>query len=163
MNTNTKPVESLQIPDFVENPVWEYLNDDQLGETAVRPTEQVPAANSDGRVFGVQVGLANGTKVWASICNVDSDDPRSTEHFLTLSIEGGGRWFHLSRYHDFDYAQSGPDALARFLDLPVSEVFPISYDITRYVNGDPAALSGKILKEPREKLTRAELIAMAVR
>jgi hypothetical protein len=155
-------VESLQVSHFAVNPVWEYLNDDDLGETAVRPVEQLPAENSNGKVFGVQVQLANGIPVWGSICNVVGNNPRSTEHFLTLSIERGEQWFHLARYHDYDYAENGPDALARFLGLPVDDVFPISYDISRYVKGDPAALSGKILEEPREKLTRDEIISMAV-
>jgi hypothetical protein len=162
MSTNAKPVESLGISDFVANPVWEYANDDELGETIVRPVEQLPVDNLDGRVVGIQVELANGTRVWASIGNVDSKNPRSTEQFLTLSVESGGRWFALSRYHDFNYAERGPQALAQFLALPVAEVFPITYDVTRYAEGDPAALSGKILEEPRERLSRHEIIALAV-
>jgi hypothetical protein len=162
MNTNTKLVESLEVADFMRNPVWEYINDDQLGETAVRPVEQVPTQNLNGRVVGVQVQLANGTPVWAVIGNVDTANSRSTEHFLTLSVERDGQWFTLSRYHDFDYSKNGPEALARFLDLALNDVFPISYDIRRFVKGDPAALSAKIPKEPREKLTRAEIIAMAL-
>ena len=68
----------------------------------------------------------------------------------------------LSRYFDVDYSENGPEALARFLGLDVDEVFPISYDITRYADGNRASLVGSILKEPREKLTRAQLIALAV-
>jgi hypothetical protein len=162
MKIKPKPVESLQISDFIANPVWEYLNEDHLGETAVRPIERVPVETSTGRVFGVQVQLATGFQIWATIGNVDANNPKSTEHFLTLSVEREGQWFHLSRYHDSNYAETGPDALARFLELPVNEVFPISYDIRPYVVGDPSALSGKVLKEPREKLTRADIIAMAV-
>jgi hypothetical protein len=102
--------------------------------------------------------------VWAIIGNVSAGDPRSTEHFLTLSVERSGRWFFLPRYHDFDYGERGPEALARFLSLSPDDVFPIAYDLSPYVEGgDPAALSGTITKEPREKLTRAELIAMALR
>jgi len=31
----------------------------------------------------------------------------------------------LARYHDFDYGQNGPDALARFLELPLDKVSPL--------------------------------------
>ena len=85
-----------------------------------------------------------------------------TEHFLTLSIERDARWFTLARYHDLDRTENGPHALARFLGLSIEEVFPISYDIRQYVNGEAAALSGYIHEEPRERLSRTEIIRMAV-
>jgi len=37
----------------------------------------------------------------------------------------------------------------------------IWYDLSNVVEGNHAALAGQILKEPRERLTRAEIIAMA--
>jgi len=46
-----------------------------------------------------------------------------TEHFLTLSIESGGKWFHLARYHDFNRAEHGPEALAHCLGLRVDGAF----------------------------------------
>jgi len=82
-------------------------------------------------------------------------------HFLTLSLERYGKWFHLARYHDPDREAHGPEALGRFLGLGISEVFPIEYDIRRYAEGAVAAVSGTILSEPSEKLSRAEIIALA--
>jgi hypothetical protein len=79
---------------------------------------------------------------------------------LALSIERGGEWFHLARYHDIRSAVEGPEALARFLGLDVDDVFPISVDVRRYVRGDPAALTATVLKEPRERLTREERWAL---
>jgi len=95
-----RPVESLQVPDLIESPVWEFINDDRLGETAVRPVKQLPAENLSCRLVGDHVRLANGTQAWALIGNVDVGNARSTEHFLTLSVERGGQWFTLARYHD---------------------------------------------------------------
>ena len=106
--------------------------------------------------------LASGRRVWALIGNVDPTNPRLTEHFVTISVEHNGRWFTLSRYHDFDYADNGPEALSRFLGYPIDDVFPIAYDIQEYAEGDAAALCGQIRKDPRERLSRAEIIAMAV-
>jgi len=108
------------------------------------------------------VRLANGSQRWALIGNIDTGNPRSTEHFLILSIDRDGKWFTLARYHDFDYADCGPEVLSRFLELTVDEIFPISFDVRPYTEGDPAALVGTITKEPRERRSEAELMAMAV-
>ncbi len=160
MIENIKPVESLTVADFQPHPVWEYLNDDEIGETMVQPVEKLPVESLDNRLVGAQVRLANGSRVWALIGNVDVTNSRSTQHFLTLSIDRGGKWFHLARYFDFDFTDRSPDALARFLGLGVDDVFPISVDIRRYVQGNPAALALIVLKEPRERLTREELMAL---
>ena len=115
---STIPVEALQVSDFIAHPVWEFVNDDELGETAVRPVEQLPVQNLNCRVVGAQVRLSNGSQVWASIGNVDVGNARSTEHFLIISIDRGGQWFHLARYFDFSFGEEGPDALRG------SSVFP---------------------------------------
>lgn len=159
MSKNTKPVELLEIGDLEANAVWEFVSG---GETVVRPVRRLPVKSLTARLVGTQVRLSNGTAIWALIGNIDPNNPRLTEHFLTLSVLKSGKWFTLSRYHDFDYAEKGPESLASFFGLPVDEVFPISYDVSEQVSGDLAALSGTIPKEPKEKLTRSEIIAMAV-
>jgi hypothetical protein len=163
MIENIKPVESLTVADVQVHPVWEYLNDDEIGDTMIRTVEKLPVENLDNRVVGAQVRLANDSQVWALIGNFDVTNPRATQHFLTLSIERSGKWFHLARYHDVGFLTHSPEALARFLGLHVDDVFPIAVDVRRYVRGDPKALTALELKEPRERLTREELLAMAVR
>ncbi len=162
MIENVKPVSSLSVADLQAYPVWQYTNREGFDETFVRPVKRVPVVNLTGKVVGTQVVLGNGQRVWALIGNVDAKNARLTEHFLTLSVERDGRWFTLARYHDLDYAENGPEGLAGFLGLPVDEAFPIAYDLRKYAKGDAAALSGQIRKEPRERLSRAEIIAMAV-
>lgn len=162
MIENAKQVDSLQIGDLRTHAVWQYTSREGSGETLVRPVKRVPITNLSGKVIGAQVVLANGKRTWALIGNVDPTNARLTEHFITLSVEHEGRWFTLSRYHDFDYAENGPEALSCFLGLPIDDVFPITYDIRKYTKGDAAALAGQICKEPRERLSRAEIIAMAV-
>ena len=162
MKPIAKPVETLQVTDFSPNAVWQYVNSDTAGETVVTPVQYTPVTNLNGKLVGTRVRLANGDSVWALISNVDVKNARLSEHFLTISIERNSIWFHLPRYHDFNYGTHGPKALAEFLGLNVNEVFPISYDLTNYAIGDVAALSGKIFESPRERLTRAEVIAMAV-
>ena len=162
MLRDIKSVDSLRIDDLRRHPVWQYTNRAGRDETYVRPAIRVPADSLDNQVVGTQVVLANGSSVWALIGNVESKNARLTEHFLKLSVEREGRWFVLARYHDSNYAVHGPEVLAEFLGLPIDQVFPIAYDIRPYVQGDVAALAGQIRKEPRERLSRSELIAMAV-
>jgi hypothetical protein len=121
---------------------------------------ELPSESLDDKLIGTRVRLANGSQVWALIGNFNVTNRRATQHFLTLSIERSGKWFYLARYHDIGFPAEGPEALARFLDLHVDDVFPISLDVRRYVRGDPAALTAIVLKEPRERLTREELWAL---
>lgn len=157
MNDITKPVEEIQIADLEAFPVWEFA---KAGETRVRPVRDLPVKSLMFRFVGTQVRLANGSHVWANIFNVEPSDPRRTEQFLTLTVYKDTKRFVLSRYFDFDFAESGPESLASFLGLPLNEVFPISYDITHHVVGNSAALSGVITKDPRERLTEKEIIAL---
>jgi hypothetical protein len=158
-----KKVEELTVDDLRAFPVWQYTNaDEDVGESAVRPVERIPVKKLTGRVVGTQVKLADGSVRWALIGNVDSNNPRLTQHFLTLSVRDRDRWFTMARYHDFDAADRGPLALAAFLELPVEAVFPITYDISGSCIGDAGALIGTIDEHPRERLTRAQIIALAV-
>jgi hypothetical protein len=97
------------------------------------------------------------------LSNLDAHNTDQTEHVLTLSIFHRRQWFHLARYHDFDQRRHGPNALCRFLGLTLAEVFPLSYDIRKYVRGAPAGGAGQIRAKPRRKLTHPEIIALAVR
>lgn len=159
---HSKSASSITVADLEANPVWQFTGQDEPDETFVRVVKSLPVRDLNGKIVGTQVRLANGNQVWALIGNVDASNTGSTEHFLTMSVECGGEWFHLARYHDVDRAEHGPEALARCLGLRVDEVFPISYDLRPYVEGGPAALRGVVQQEPGERLARAELLAMAV-
>ena len=160
MIENIKPAGSMMVADFEPHPVWEFLNDDEIGETMIRPVEKLPVETLDNRVVGTQVRLANNSEVWGYFGNFDVKNPRATQHFLDISIERDGKWFDLARYHDFDFTSRGPEALARFLGLSVDDVFPITVDVRRYVRGDPAALIAIVRKEPQERLTDEERYAI---
>jgi hypothetical protein len=52
--------------------------------------------------------------------------------------------------------------LAAFLELPVDQVFPISYDLSEIVEGNPMALRGSIAADPEEKLDTASLVELSL-
>jgi hypothetical protein len=159
---NLKPIDLLTASDLAASPIWKYTNRDGASELFVTAVSTIPVKNLNGKVIGSQVRLADGSERWSLIGNVDTTNPRFTEHWLTLSVERDGKWFHLARYHDHDYKERGPEALSRFLGLKIDDVFPIAYDLRIYVAGNLSLLVGAVPREPRQKLSRAEIIAMAV-
>ena len=155
---------SFQISDLERHPVWESILDHEADEVSVFPATPLPVSDLGLRIVGTRVRLACGNLVWAMILYLDTKSARKNQQFVTLRIEKDGQWFWLARYWDEDYEHSktGPEGLARFLGLSVDEVFPIAYDVREYVEGDPAALMGSVLKEPKERLPIDEIIKMAV-
>jgi len=162
MTKKNKRIEDITEDDLLDTPVWQFINIDTTGETVMRPIAKTPVTDLTGRIVGTQVAFGTGEKVWALIGNVDVNNPLSTKHFLTLSILRRGRWFTMSRYHDFDYNELGPEALATFCGQRIQDVFPIAYDISAASHGDRASLIGVIDAEPQERLTDAQIIALAV-
>jgi hypothetical protein len=144
--------------------VWEFDEESpHHDETWVVPVRALPVSDISGRVVATMVRLAGGVTVPAILGNIDLRKPASTYHFRGLSIIADrADWFHLARYHDLDYDSRGPEALARFLGLPLSAVFPITYDLSNVAVGDVQCVAGTITAEPAERLTKAELIAMAI-
>ena len=157
----TKSVLSLQVSDLEKHPVWQFVTDEG-DETAARPVNRLPVSSLMSRIVGTRVRLAKGSSVWAIIGNLDTKNAQKNEHFVLLSIERKGKWFQLERYFDSKYREHGPEALARFLGLSVDEVFPISYDVRKYAKGEANALAGTVPRKPRVRLTKAELVALAV-
>jgi hypothetical protein len=159
----TKPsIECITIDEIRETPVWRFASNPLRDETELIPVRKLPCKNLNGRLVGAQVILADGSMVWCFLGNIDTSNPQLTEHFLTISVEFKGEWFHLARYHDFDFADRSPAKLAAFLGKEIDAVFPIQYDIQGIAEGEIDSLVGSIEKEPKVRLTRSEIIALAV-
>jgi hypothetical protein len=158
-----KDVQELTAADLEAWPVWEFTNEHEAtSETIVRPVTRLPVTSMAGRLVGTRVRLASGREIRAELSNIDLKDPRQTEQFLSLSVLREGKWFTMARYHDIESDRRGPGALAAVLGMNIDDVFPISYDISKFCIGNPAVLAGVIRKEPREKLSREEIIRLAV-
>lgn len=158
-----KAVTRLRPSDFKARPIWRFVHDDEPDETYVIPMNVRQVTQPSGRIIGSEVTLADGSRLWAMFGSVDRENPEATEQFITLSLFVEGRWFHLARYFDFDVKERGPKALAAVLKRPLAEVFPIHYDLRPFVRNAPPWLMGTIRASPRRRLTRSEIIALAVR
>jgi hypothetical protein len=159
-----KPFDSITVQDLRASPVWEFVHEEltEGNSQFVQPVTDLPVSELALRVVGTEVVLQIGATRWAILGNICLRNLRSTEQFLTVSIEKDGEWFSLARYHDSDAARSGPLQLAGFLGLSVSDVFPISYDISSVAVGLPEVTCGKILAEPKERLSLQELIKLSL-
>jgi len=157
-----RPVSSLRPNDLKAHPIWRFVTDDTPDETWVLPSGAKRVTRLAGKIVGTEVTLADGSRRWALLSNIEQDNAQLIEHFLSVSLFVNGRWFHLARYHDIDAARCGPRALAAVLRRPVGNVFPICYDLRPYVRNGPSWLEGIYRRSPRRKLTRAQIIALAV-
>jgi len=133
--------------DLEDFPVWEFIYDDELGESMVKPVLDLPLKDFDDHLIGTPVRLANGILVPSLIGNVHVGSAAKTREYMDTSIYHNGQWFHLARFRDVDIDRRGPAALAAFLNLDINDVFPISYDFRAYCTGDSPALAGTIDKE----------------
>jgi hypothetical protein len=162
MGEKGRRIDELSGADLDEHPIWAFANDAH-DESLLRPVATIPVSDLSGKVVGTRLRLANGRQVRALLGNIDLTSARRTQHFLTVSVEEGGQWFHLARYHDHDRDARSPETLAKFLGLSVAEVFPMTYDVRSCARGDADSVAGTIPDAPAEKLTQAELIALALR
>jgi hypothetical protein len=162
MASSPRPVESLTPTDLTTHSVWEFVSDDEPDETYIRPVATLPTDSLHNRIVGIEAELANGSLVWALLGNFVVNDIRQTRHFLTVSVLVRDGWFRLARYHDFDHEEQGPAKLAQAMGLAVDEIFPIQYDIGKWVSGAATDVArGTVDAVPLERLSRAELIKLA--
>jgi|LakMenEpi03Aug12_release.lakeMendotaPanAssembly.Ray.scaffolds.fasta_scaffold1016342_1 hypothetical protein len=158
-----RSVDSLTAEDFIVSPVWRFRHSTSSKVVEVAPVRRLPVKQATGCVVGCSLRLANRTLLSGFLGNLYTSNGRLTQHFLTVSVfRADGAVFHLARYHDFDAAERGPLALASFLALPLEAVFPIEYDVGNAIIGPAEILRGAIPAEPEERLSRAEVIALAV-
>jgi hypothetical protein len=152
-----KTVDEQTEKDFRKWPVWEFCNDDTPDETAMSPVKETPVDHLRGRVVASEMSLANGQMVFGLLSNIDVRNVRKTQQFRMFQAFKKQKKFSLGRYFDMDSRQlRGPEQLAKFLGLQISEVFPITYDISHLVNAPPEITRGQITLEPVERLSPEE-------
>lgn len=138
------------------------VDDAGQADPLVTPVKELPAESMINRLAGTKLRLADGTELWAILGNISPENPVATKHFLTVAIYRKGKWFDLARYHDVDFARRGAAALAGFLNKRISEIFPISFDLTPLVLGKREALAGQIDHDPSARLSTDDLIRLSL-
>ena len=156
------PVEKLTEELLRKIPIWEFCNDDEAGETPVRPVKKFPVSSGDNHLFGCELRFSDGSTGFGLLGNLSLTNPEQNLHFRTLSVFEGGREYYLPRYHDFDFEKRGPKALANSLRKKVGDIFPISYNLSGVATGAVQCIRGSIPSEPEKKLSRAEIIQLAL-
>ena len=160
---NPRAIKSLRVEDLQIYAVWEFVSEhDGHNETWVKPVETLPVRHLNGRLAATPLEFADGSSAWALLGNIDTSNPKTTEHFVTISVERDGSWLHLARYFDHDYVERRPAALATFLRSKVDDIFPIRFDLRHLAIGDAGSLIGEVPKEPKERLARDQLLRLVV-
>ena len=164
METKSKTVDQLIPKDFEKYPIWKFSVDLESNEdeTKVVPVKKYPVDSLDGKIIGCSVQLKNGHAEFAILGNIHVTNWKATDLFLTVSIYKDPEWLHLSRYFDSDYSKNGPDKLAKHMKMKLEDIFPMSCDITKYAKGDVRSLRNNIFKEPKERLSRDQIMALLV-
>jgi hypothetical protein len=154
------PAESLTEALLRADRVWEFCNDDRMGDTLVRPVKRLPVTDSDCRLFAGEFTLADGSKIYGYLGNLSLRSKDQNQQFLTLSVFVGRGVVHLARYHDVDFARRGPAALAAKLGKVPIDVFPISFDVSDIARGNTDCVRGQIPAESLQKLSQDELMKL---
>ena len=158
-----EPLSSLSPLRLLRSGVWEFEASEGAGDLLVHPVRPLPVSSLDNRFVATELLLANGQPIIGLLSNLTLAAPELNEHFLTLTVFGSNaRRFNLARYHDPGIDAHGPTALAAFLSLELSAVFPIRYDVSGVVLGHIAVTLGTITCLPSKRLSRAEVLALAV-
>ena len=159
-----KPVPAEEITEALlrANPVWEFCNEDESGETLLMPAKKLPITSSENRLVGCELRLRDGSTIFGYLGNLDLTKAFRNQHFLTLSIFMNGTTEHLARYHDLDFSDRGPAALAQKIGKNLEDIFPMTYDLSACATGSDDCIRGSIQKEPKERLSRSEIIMLAV-
>lgn len=152
-----KEVGDLTKEDFEANPVWEFVDNHKMSDTLMSPVKRLPVATLSNRVIGCEIELASGSKIWGILSNIDLADPRRNELFVSLIFLKGRRRFILARHVDVLRSRLGPAALAKFLMIPLRDIFPIKYDISAFCEGHPECLLGEIEQKPRHAMSLDEM------
>lgn len=154
-----KSFSDITLNDIKRYPIWEYIYDDELypDETWIRPVKHIPVKSLDNCIIGLQVKIANGEYFWAILEQIDLQDSRMTQQFLSINIYFHSKWIPLARYFDLNFDRFGPRQVAECLGLPIDDVFPIDYDFSHLVDCLDCITKGQILKEPTERLSHEDL------
>jgi len=156
------PAEELTEAMLRECPVWEFCNEDGIGETVVRPVKKLPVVDTRGCLLACEFQLADGSRLFGQMRNLSLHDEEKNRHFLSIGVFVHGVLERLALYHEAWYDEQDPGAFAAKLAKRIEDVFPISYDVSSLATGSPACVKGTIPREPARRLSRDALIKLAI-
>jgi hypothetical protein len=160
MRSNGRQLSDLTEADLRRTLVWVGSPTDD-DETTVVPAKKTALKAVNGKLAACEFKLSGGTQLFGVMANLTDNLPLNA-HLASAAFLIHGSWFFLARYHDADVKRHGPKALAGLLGRPVDAVFPIKYNLMHRFRPPTLAQCGVILAAPPKKLTRAQIIALAV-
>jgi hypothetical protein len=140
--------------------VWVGSTSDR-DETSIRPATRSSLKSIEGKIVACSFRLNNGAELVGVMSNLTNNVSRNA-HLANAALLIEGKWFFLARYHDAEFKTHGPAVVALRLKLPLGKIFPITYEVLHRFNPPSAAQRGVIHAKPKNKLTRKQIIELAV-
>jgi hypothetical protein len=157
-----KIMSELRINDFMKYPVWEWdLRSDT--DCTIKSIDKYPVSEMSNRIVGTYCKTNSNDEIFCVISNIDLEDPKATDLFITISVMEEDREFYLARYFDVDYDRNGPESLSKWLNKKMEDIFPISWDISKIVSGKSIVKRGIINSIIKNKLTEEEIMKFSLR
>lgn len=151
-----KDFEDLTVADLHQFPVWKFA-DDGTSEFQIEPLSAKSYPDLGSLIIGSELRFQDGTSHCSIFQNVSYGGPSVNDHLLTCTIWNGEVWLPLSRYHDFDVDDFGPQQLATAFSRQVSDIFPMTYDLRPPLNSAADGLVGRVLAEPIFRFEKSEI------
>lgn len=136
-----KPLEDLELSDFDEYKVWQFVVDEvgDIGYDNVVPVraEAVVFEEDVAVMVPITARLADGT----FLCGIASVDGEPPKIYPAIAFSSEEQWFtlHLPPAPQFVLEKTGPAAFAAFLGSGESHIFPIRIqtDVNFRKTGEP--------------------------
>lgn len=152
----------LTVSDVLDYPIWRFTDENPNDDLEIEPVNNQSFSNLSGLILAAEVQFSDTSRHLALHQNVSLAGQKVNDHFLSLTISRGARWFPLARYHDLSIESFGPKHLSQFMDKGIRDVFPIKYDLREVVHSNSERLIGFVHEIPLSPLTNDELISLAL-
>ena len=148
-------IDNITWNSFREYPVWEWdleVDDD----AALFPIQDYPVSYLEGRIIGVPCYLNNGAIINCVLSAIEIGSPHKTDQFLSLTAMVNETKIQLQRYFDVGASEDPGKVFADNIGIPVDDVFPIKWDVQKYVTKGTRGRSGTITRFPAMRLNEQQ-------
>ena len=165
-----KPIATVTEAEFRRFPLWRYTLDERANEdeTWASPIRLLPplklSAKSPAGLACIATDLrfADGSTHFGLLSPL-SGVAELDEQATTVSVFFAGARLDLAGYYDVETDRLSPNDFAKQLDRRIEQVFPISYDVSKFFGGPPSKWRGMVFERPQRPLSREEYIDLIVR
>ena len=157
-----RPLNEITATELLTAPAWSYTPSKD-GRVWLKPVGSKRLRTFNNRMVTCQFHTPSGEAIWGLVEGIHPDLPLFSKHWRkAYLLRSDGKWFELARYHDYNWSTKGPERCAYFFRSTVHAMFPLRFDISHLSATASSSLVGVFESDPKDRLPRAEIIALAV-